>query len=105
MKENTKGYKPYQKEEKEIMDSLVLAFNKFIKLEQTHPSHISDFVQGIHLCQSQIMNRILQRDYPEVFPTHVVDNKKSDSTYYSELTTMIEDVDTNTVLNININSI
>lgn len=98
---------PYLKEEKEIMDSLVSAYNNFIKLEQTHPSHIPDFVNGIHLCQSQIMNRVLQRDYPETFPTHkskrnkitVEYNKDGDNT---NLIYLLKTLDTDTELNIKI---
>lgn len=100
---------PYLKEEKEIMDSLISAYNNFIKLEQTHPSHIQDFVNGIHLCQSQIMNRVLQRDYPETFPTYknkskrnkitVEYNKDGDNT---NLIYLLKTLDTDTELNIKI---
>ena len=61
---------PYKDTEKEIMDSLVHAWNLFVKLEKTHPSHNKDFADGIHKCQDILMHRIVQRDYPDVFPTY-----------------------------------
>lgn len=65
---------PYVYSEEEIMNKLAEAFNLFNKLESTHPCHNKDFVDGIHKCQDVIINRIVQRDYPETFPTH---NKES----------------------------
>jgi hypothetical protein len=52
------------------MDSLVIAFNLFSKLKETHPSHKSDFADGIHKCQDVIIHRIVQRDYPDEFPSY-----------------------------------
>lgn len=63
---------PYIEYEKEIMDSLVASVNFFSKLKTQHPSHRKDFTDGIHKCQNVIMHRILQRDYPEKFPTYKV---------------------------------
>lgn len=63
---------PYIDDEEEIMNHLVEAWDKFTKLEQTHPSHLSDFADGIHRCQDIIINRIVQRDYPETFPTKII---------------------------------
>jgi len=62
--------KPYNKIEKEIMDSLVNATNLFRKLQLTHPSHEEEFISGIHTCQNVIIHRIVQRDYPKEFPTY-----------------------------------
>jgi len=59
--------KPIPKEEKEIMDLLVQAHNKFIQLEPTHPSDISEWVDGIHRCQHVLQARIVRRDHPDVF--------------------------------------
>jgi len=59
---------PYRGTEEEIMNHLIDAFNLFAKLGQTHPSSLSDFVNGIHKCQDAIICRIVQRDYPEQFP-------------------------------------
>lgn len=61
---------PYTEEEKQVMDLLTSAVNAFKKLESTHPSHDSDFCNGIHRCQDVIIHRIVQRDYPDTFPTH-----------------------------------
>lgn len=61
---------PYIETEKEIMDSLAQAWNKLMELRPTHPDHTRDFADGIHKCQDVIINRIVQRDYPHVFPTH-----------------------------------
>jgi len=60
---------PFTKEEKEIMNLILQAHNKFIKIEQTHPSDMPEWVDGIHKCQSIIINRIVRRDYPETFNT------------------------------------
>lgn len=57
-------------EEKEIMQCLVDAWQKYLKLEETHPSHNKDFSDGIHKCQDVLMHRIVQRDYPSDFPTY-----------------------------------
>ena len=59
--------KPFTKEEKEVMDLLVEAHNKFAKIEQTHPSDINEWVEGIHRCQSILQGRVVRRDYPDVF--------------------------------------
>lgn len=51
-----------------IMDSLVDAWNEFIKLPKQHPDEINDFADGIHKCQYILGMRILRRDYPEGYP-------------------------------------
>ncbi len=61
---------PYIETEEKIMEHLAEAYNLFIKLEQTHPSHNRDFSDGIHKAQDLILHRICQRDYPNYFPTH-----------------------------------
>ena len=66
---------PYVKTERRIMDALVSSFNLFQKLEKTHPCHEKDFADGIHKCQNVIMHRIIQRDYPNEFPTYKKENK------------------------------
>lgn len=52
------------------MNHLIRAFNKFRKLQTTHPSHELDFTNGIHMCQNVIIHKIVQRDYPNVFSTY-----------------------------------
>lgn len=60
---------PFTPQEQEIMDALVIAANKFTHLQETHPTHKRDFLDGIHRCQDVLIHRIVQRDYPETFPT------------------------------------
>jgi len=57
------------KQEGKVMDSLVNAWNAFIKLPKEHPSDTQDFCNGIHQCQHILMSRILRRDYPESYPS------------------------------------
>ena len=59
---------PLNSEEREVMDALVSAWNAFSKLTQQHPDHQRCFRDGIHTCQSILMNRVIQRDYPVHFP-------------------------------------
>jgi hypothetical protein len=56
--------------EQEIMDALVLAVRCYSKLSLTHPSHNADFTNGIHQCQNVLIHKIVQRDYPDRFPTY-----------------------------------
>ena len=57
-------------DEREVMELLKEAWNKFQALDQTHPDHKRDFADGIHKCQEQIIHRVVQRDYPNDFPTY-----------------------------------
>lgn len=66
--ENEKS--PYKGQEKEIMDCLGKAWSLFLKTTPTHTCHTQAFADGIHKCQDVIIHRIVQRDYPGVFPTH-----------------------------------
>ena len=63
----TKKKKPFTKVEQEIMDLLVEAHNKFVELKPTHPSDITEWVNGIHRCQKTLMARVVRRDYPNEF--------------------------------------
>lgn len=58
-----------EENETEIMDLIVEAHNKFMMLEQTHPSDVPDWVNAIHTLQGIIGQRILRRDYPDIFTT------------------------------------
>ncbi len=58
---------PFTKEESEIMDLLVKAHNKFIKLNRTHPNEIQEWITPFHLCQGILINRVVRRDYPGHF--------------------------------------
>lgn len=55
-------------EEKEIMNHVVEAWNKFIKLKRYHPNEASEFgihIDGLQMCLGM---RILNREHPEIFP-------------------------------------
>ncbi len=69
---------PYKGNEKEIMECLRRAFELIVKMDSTHPNHLEEFVQGIHKCQSVIIHRIIQRKYPEEFPTIEEDTRDED---------------------------
>lgn len=58
---------PFTKEEKEIMDLLVKAHNKFIQLERDHPQELNEWINAFHILQNALIYRIVKRDYPEVF--------------------------------------
>ena len=51
------------------MDALATAWNEFARLDMTHPSDMPEFTNGIHKCQQILGMRVLQRDYPEGYPT------------------------------------
>ena len=55
-------------DEGKVMDSLVEAYNAFVKLDRQHPNELQDFIDGIHECQSVLGLRILRRDYPKGWP-------------------------------------
>jgi len=61
--------KPYIGDEQRIIDYLTEAHNLFVRLEQTHPSHLTEWANGIHQCQDVLIHRIVQRDYPDEFGT------------------------------------
>lgn len=63
-------------EEGYIMDILTEANNKFLELKMTHPDARNLFIEGLSKCQTLLMHRVLQRDYPEGYPTYDVKNKK-----------------------------
>ena len=53
------------KQEGKVMDSLVIAWNNYLKLPKEHPADTQEFCNGIHQCQHIIMCRILRRAYPK----------------------------------------
>lgn len=59
--------KPFKKEEKEVMDLLLEAHNKFVKIKQTHPSDMGEWIEGVHRCQRILQGRVVRRDYPYDF--------------------------------------
>jgi len=58
---------PFTIQEKEIMDLLIDAHNKFMKIRPVHSSHIDEWINGIHKCQNVIIGRIVIREYPHIF--------------------------------------
>ena len=56
-----------KKEEKEVLDDLVNAWNKFVKLDKEHPEEINDFADGIHKCQYVLAMRIARQVEPSIF--------------------------------------
>jgi hypothetical protein len=57
----------YTPEEREIVDLIIQAHNKFCELERTHVSEIPDWVGGVHLLQDILGRRILRRVFPDDF--------------------------------------
>jgi hypothetical protein len=62
-------------QEGKVMDSLVNAWNEFIKLKKQHPCEYDDFADGIHKCQYQLIMRVMRRDYPEGYPKYDCNEK------------------------------
>jgi len=56
--------------EQEVMDALLLAYNKFCSLDRQHPDEGRDFTDGIHRLQDILAVRIARREYPEGWPTY-----------------------------------
>jgi len=52
-------------EEQSVMDDLVSAWNKFVKLEKQHPNDTEEFADAIHRLQGLLAMRPLRRQYPE----------------------------------------
>lgn len=69
-RQSTSKNSPYTEQEKLVMYYLTKAWSAFLTLPKTHPCHNSDFSDGIHKCQDVIIHRIVQRDYPESFPSY-----------------------------------
>ena len=67
------------KKEGKVMDSLVSAWNDFVKLGYQHPSDEKDFANAMHQCQHTLMMRILRRDYPKSYPIYKKKNREKDS--------------------------
>lgn len=59
--------KPFTEQEEEIMNLLVEAHNKFVEMEQMHPDDMKEWVNGIHKCQNVLKDRVVTRDYPDIF--------------------------------------
>ena len=58
---------PFTKEEKEVMNLLVRAHEKFNNLERNHPMEMQEWVLSFHKLQDLLGWRVLRRDYPKSF--------------------------------------
>lgn len=56
--------------ENDVARGLVSAWESYIKLEETHPEDMQEFLNGIHICQKTLYMRILRRDYPQGYPSY-----------------------------------
>lgn len=54
--------------DQKVLDSLVEAWNYFVKLSPTHPDDTDDFRRAIHECQRIIGVRQLRRIDPDRWP-------------------------------------
>lgn len=71
---DTNGLTP---EEREIVEMLAQAFNKFVALGGKHPADNSEFCTAIHDAQKTIAMRVARRVNPDVwkqYPEESVDN-------------------------------
>lgn len=55
--------------EQDVMDHLLAAWETYLALieqcpEQNHSDDLGEFRAAIHACQSQLVTRIVRRDYP-----------------------------------------
>jgi len=57
-------------EEKSVLNKIGEAHKAFMDLEQQHPDDIRDFVNGVHIMQGLLMQRVARRADPESFPSY-----------------------------------
>lgn len=57
------------KKEKEVLTKIGDAHKAFIELEQQHPDDIRDYINGVHIMQGLIMQRVARRTSKE-FPIY-----------------------------------
>jgi len=58
---------PFTEEEREVMDLLIEAHNKYARLPVLREDVGRNWADGIHICQAALGQRVLIRDYPDVF--------------------------------------
>jgi hypothetical protein len=58
------------------MDTLIAAWNAFVKLPRQHPQELAEFVAGIHRCQDLLAVRVCRRMFPEGWPIYDIDTGK-----------------------------
>ena len=71
-------------EEQTVMDSIMAAYEAFLKLESEHPDELREFVDGIHRCQDVLGMRVLRRSVPTGWPTYQCEKKTSASDVLSK---------------------
>lgn len=57
-------------DEESVMEDLVSAWNKFVKLEKQHPCDNGEFCDGIHRLQGVLALRPLRRQYPDYWKSY-----------------------------------
>ncbi len=55
----------FNTQEQKVMDSLVDAYNGFLKLPVQHSTEQAELANAIHILQGILSFRILRRDYPK----------------------------------------
>jgi hypothetical protein len=56
--------------EKDVLKKIGVAMQAFMALEQHHPDDKQDFVNGVHIMQGLIMQRVCRRVDPENWPIY-----------------------------------
>lgn len=62
---------PFTEEEGVIFDLIREVHHKYIELPVTHPSDRQDWIGAIHVLQRLMGQRILRREHPEFFVSHI----------------------------------
>ena len=57
-------------QEQEVMDDLMDAYGKYIKLEKQHPDDMREFVDAIHAQQGLLAMRVIRRCHPLGWATY-----------------------------------
>lgn len=62
---------PFTLDEQKIFNLIIEAHNKYVELEVTHPSDRQDWNNALHVLQRLMGQRILRREHPDVFISHI----------------------------------
>ena len=62
--------KGFTEQEHKIMDKIIEIHNMYVKLEQTHPSDLPEWIESVHNLQKIMGMRILRRELPDTFVTY-----------------------------------
>lgn len=58
------------KDEKRVLKKIGETHKAFMELEQQHPDDLRDFINGVHIMQGLIMQRVCRRSEPYEFPIY-----------------------------------